>query len=76
MDLSSILPLLMSKSGVGGDKMNTLMKFAHGEAGYRHRDEHGYGTKKASPARTCSRIRYSFGGNFRQTRQIFHNGAN
>ena len=31
MDLSSILPLLMSKSGVGGDKMNTLMKFAHGE---------------------------------------------
>ena len=28
MDLSSILPLLMSKSGVGGDKMNTLMKFA------------------------------------------------
>lgn len=31
MDLGSILPLLMSKSGVGGDKMNTLMKFAHGE---------------------------------------------
>ena len=31
MDLSSILPLLMTKSGVGNDKMSTLMKFAHGE---------------------------------------------
>lgn len=31
MDLSSILPLLMTKSGAGDNRMNTLMKFAQGE---------------------------------------------
>lgn len=30
MDLSAILPLLMNKSGMGGDKMNTIMKMAGG----------------------------------------------
>ena len=31
MDISSLLPLLMSRSGAGGEKMNTLLRFAQGE---------------------------------------------
>ncbi len=31
MDLSSLLPLLMAKSGAGNDKMSTLLKMTRGE---------------------------------------------